>query len=235
MAQRREPHSDDRDLGQDTARPLRRDVRRLGELLGTVLVEQCGPGLLAAVERIRLLARGAREQGTVADLDRAVTDLDAEQQARVLRAFALYFQLANIAEQHHRVRRRRAEARHGPLRESLDQAYEQLEGVDGDERRERTRKTAVTLVLTAHPTEATRRTVLLAHVRIADALAQLDDPAATPAERAGVEERLAEEITLLWQTDEVRHDRLRITDEIRNGLWFFEHSLFDAAADLVRD
>src|SRR5579862_2737818 len=121
----------------DTARPLRRDVRLLGDLLGTVLVEQDGPALLAAVERIRLLARGARERGIVADLDRAVAELGPDLQALVLRAFGLYFQLANIAEQYHRVRRRRAEARTGPLRESLDAALEELEQVPDAERARR--------------------------------------------------------------------------------------------------
>ena len=216
----------------DTARPLRRDVRLLGDLLGTVLVEQDGPALLAAVERIRLLARGARERGIVADLDRAVSELDPGLQALVLRAFGLYFQLANIAEQHHRVRRRRADAHEGPLRESLAEALAAMSEIDPDELRARSSSTSLRLVLTAHPTEATRRTVLLAHVRIEELLAQLD---AQAPDRSELEAALAEEITLLWQTDEVRHDRLRITDEIRNGLWYFEHSLIDAAQELLRD
>ena len=220
---------------EDTSRPLRRDVRLLGDLLGAVLVEQHGPELLDAVERTRLLARGAREQGTVADLDRAVAQLDHRLQLLVLRAFGLYFQLANIAEQHHRVRRRRADAHGGPLRESLAEALAALDAVDPHELAGRAASTSVRLVLTAHPTEATRRTVLLAHVRIEDLLARLDHPATTPYERRDLEGTLAEEITLLWQTDEVRHDRLRITDEIRNGLWYFEHSLIDAAEELVRD
>ena len=207
---------------RDSARPLRRDVRLLGDLLGTVLVEQAGPELLDAVEQIRLLARSAREQGTVAHLDAAVDALPPERQALVLRSFGTYFQLANIAEQHHRVRRRRAEARQGPLRESIADAIAELGDVSG-----RAVGTSVKLVLTAHPTEATRRTVLLAHVRIAELLAQLDE--------RDVSDELAEEITLLWQADEVRHDRLRISDEIRNGLWFFEHSLMAAAEELTRD
>jgi phosphoenolpyruvate carboxylase len=110
-----------------------------------------------------------------------------------------------------------------------------LAAVPEDERRERARATSLRLVLTAHPTEATRRTILLAHVRVALLLDRLDDAAATPAEAGDVQDRLAEEITLLWQTDEVRHDRLRIADEIRNGLWYFEHSLIDAAEELTRD
>ena len=90
-------------------------------------------------------------------------------------------------------------------------------------------------MLTAHPTEATRRTLLRAHVRIAELLVRLDDPDLTPPERAELEDQLAEEITILWQTDEVRHDRPRVGDEIRHGLWFFEESLFDAGERLLRD
>lgn len=220
---------------RDTARPLRRDIRLLGDLLGQVLVEQEGSDLLDAVEQIRLLARAARERGRVAELDQAVAALLPFEQALVLRAFSIWFQLANIAEQHHRVRRRRADARVGPLRESIDEALVELAGVDPTELQARTRLTSVRLVLTAHPTEATRRTVLLAHVRVAQLLARLDDPSSSPSERRELERSLAEEITLLWQTDEVRHDRLRVSDEIRNGLWFFEHSLMHEAEELTRD
>ena len=77
--------------------------------------------------------------------------------------------------------------------------------------------------------------MLQAHVRIAEELERLDHPAVAPQERRRAEARLAEEITLLWQTDEVRHDRLRVSDEIRNGLWFFEHSLIPATEELLRD
>src|SRR5581483_8264888 len=101
----------------DTAAPLRRDVRLLGTILGEVLVEQEGPWLLELVERIRRDAREARRQGVVAQVD---TSLGANEQALVLRAFGLYFQLANLAEQLHRLRRRREDAREGRVtRESL--------------------------------------------------------------------------------------------------------------------
>jgi phosphoenolpyruvate carboxylase len=220
---------------RDTARPLRRDIRLLGDTLGTILVEQEGQGLLDSVERIRLLSRAARRGEKVQELGHAVASLEPHLQELVLRAFSLYFQLANIAEQHHRVRRRRADARRGPLRESIDEALVELDGIDPGELRARARGTFVRLVLTAHPTEATRRTVLLAHVRVAGLLQRLDDPGLSPREQRALEERLAEEITVLWQTDEVRHDSLRITDEIRNGLWFFEHSLMRAAEELTAD
>ncbi len=215
----------------DTAAPLRRDVRVLGSILGTVLVEQEGEWLLELVEAIRREARSARADSTIAS---SASSLTADQQALVLRAFSLYFQLANLAEQHHRLRRRREDAHDGVVaRESLAEAFRQLAAVPPDELAERAATSSIRLVLTAHPTEATRRTVLLAHIRIADQLVRLDDPRLAPDERTEVEERVAEEVTLLWQTDEVRHDRLRITDEIRNGLWFFEHSLISAATDLL--
>ena len=151
----------------DTAAPLRRDVRLLGTILGQVLVEQDGPWLLELVERIRHDAQSARRNGVVADVD---TALPARDQALVLRAFGLYFQLANLAEQLHRLRRRREDARDGVVaRESLDEAFRSLEEAD----LARAHTTSVRLVLTAHPTEATRRTVLLAHIRIAEQLRQL--------------------------------------------------------------
>jgi phosphoenolpyruvate carboxylase len=213
---------------------LGRNVRLLGTILGTVLVEQEGEWLLALVERVRLLSRAARRSGLVANVEEAVRDVPPERQALVLRAFALYFQLANIAEQQHRMRRRREDAHAGRVaRESLERAFELLEGVPPDALDRRARRVSVRLVLTAHPTEATRRTVLLAHVRVAALLDRLDDPLLTAADRREVERRLAEEVTLLWQTDEVRHDRLKVSDEIRNGLWFFEHGLFDAAESLL--
>jgi phosphoenolpyruvate carboxylase len=224
-----------------TDAPLRRDIRLLGDLLGLVLVEQEGEELLAEEERIRLLSREARERHSAssrAELGEAVRELDLERQARILRAFGLYFQLANIAEQHHRLRRRRQyEHEERMPRESLAEAFARLEeaGVGPEELAEAAQRLSLELVLTAHPTEATRRTVLAAHLRLGRLLHELDDPALSPVERADVEAALAEEVTLLWQTDEVRSQRPRVVDEIRNGLWFFEQCLLDVAPRLVAD
>jgi phosphoenolpyruvate carboxylase len=216
--------------------PLRRDVRLLGTLLGRVLVEQEGEELLEAEERVRLLAREARRGGDVSSSRRAVRELPPGRQASVLRAFALYFQLANIAEQHHRLRRRRRYPEETRVpRESLAEAFERLGELDEETLRTRLAGASLRLVLTAHPTEATRRTILLAHVRVRGLLQALDDPGLTTPERARVEEQLAEQITILWQTDEVRHERPRVVDEIRHGLWFFEQSLFDAAERLAAE
>ena len=216
--------------------PLRRDVRMLGSLLGRVLVEQEGAEFLAAEERIRASARLSREIGDPAPVREALGELPPQEQSGMLRAFALYFQLANTAEQHHRIRRRRAYATEDRApRESLAEAFERLATVPETELRQRLADVSLQLVLTAHPTEATRRTLLRAHVRIAELLTRQDDPDLTTAERAELEDELTEEITILWQTDEVRADRPRVGDEIRHGLWFFEESLFDAGERLLRE
>jgi phosphoenolpyruvate carboxylase len=211
---------------------LRRDVRLLGQILGRVLVEQEGEELLEAVERIRLLSRAAREgrdPSQRAELGESVRLLDDDRRANVLRAFGIYFQLANLAEQHHRQRRWREARRAGRApRESLAAAFEQLEATHVPENtvREAAGRLSLELVVTAHPTEATRRGVLAAHLRLSELLDRLefgDD----------VEHELAEEITLLWQSDEVRPVRPRVSDEISHGLWFFESSLIRAAEQVL--
>jgi phosphoenolpyruvate carboxylase len=197
----------------------------LGDLLGQVLVEQEDESLLGDVERVRALARAARGGAPHDDLAAAVAGLPLERQASVLRAFALYFQLANVAEQQHRIRRRRTyAAEERMLPESLDESFSRIPAEEVAER------VSLQLVLTAHPTEAARRTVLASHLRIAALLGELDD---APYRRDPIEPELAAEITALWQTDEVRSRRPRVVDEIRNGHWFFEQSLIDAAEELL--
>jgi len=218
---------------ESTDAPLRRDVRLLGDLLGRVLVEQDSESLLEDVERLRGLARAARAAGPQDDLAAAVAELSLERQASVLRAFAAYFQLANVAEQQHRIRRRRVYAHEERvLTESLEESFSRLEDEPRDEI---ARRVSLELVLTAHPTEAARRTVLTAHLRVGALLAELDDPLLSHARRNEIEAELATQITTLWQTDEVRSKRPRVLDEIRNGLWFFEQSLIDAAERLLAD
>jgi phosphoenolpyruvate carboxylase len=218
----------------DAEAPLRRDVRLLGEILGRVIVEQEGEELLHTEERIRALSRAGRAGSPPAELREAVQALDVEMQGKVLRAFATYFQLANLAEQHHRLRRRREyEHEERVPRESLAEAFDQLDAAGVSPGQLAAARVSLELVFTAHPTEATRRTFLAAHVRIADGLTELDDPRLPRSREAELEAAFAEEITALWQTDEVREQRPRVLDEIRHGLWFFEESLWDAAPRLL--
>ncbi len=218
----------------DSQGPLRRDVRLLGALLGYVIREQEGQSLFDVEERVRQTSRG----GDFQSVRSIVSALPVDEQGRLVRAFSLYFQLANLAEQHHRIRRRRQYAvERRVAAESLDAAFRTLEaaGVTSAQLRDAARRISLELVLTAHPTEATRRTVLTAQLQISELLHRLDDPQLSDPGKRDVEDALAEQITTLWQTDETRTKRPRVVDEIRHGLWFFEQSLFDVAPALVGD
>jgi phosphoenolpyruvate carboxylase len=204
-----------------------------------VLVEQEGESFFKLEERIRALARRVRE-GELGrgELEGAVAELGTDGQGQVQRAFAVFFQLANIAEQYHRVRRRREyEVERRLPRESLAEAVERLRsaGAGDDELARAVSDLSVRLVVTAHPTEATRRTILQAHQRIAALLRELDTHGLPPSRATEIEEQLAEEITILWQTDEVTSRRPRVVDEIRHGLWFLEQTLWSAVPEVARE
>jgi len=218
----------------DPSEPLRRDVSTLGHLLGDTLVEQEGRDFFDLEERVRALAkRGraasgkARDQAT-ATLREEIGRLDVADAERLARAFAHYCQLVNLAEQHHRVRRGREHERAGEtepgslaaLGSVLARATPrpELERVLGQAR--------IELVLTAHPTEAQRRTVLDKHRAIAALLDRLDREVSTPDEARAIRGALREEITLLWQTDEIRHERPRVGDEVKNALFYLEEILY---------
>ena len=218
---------------------LRANVRLLGDLLGQVLVEQEGEELLDGEERIRALARDARGGGSREALRQAVSQLGLEQQAAVLRAFALFFQLANIAEQHHRIRRRREYEREGRVpRESLADAFGQLReaGVD-DGRPARGSRADCASSSSSRPIRRRRPAVPCSRHTAASPRSWRASTTRMRRrrERRQLEDSLAEEITLLWQTDEIRSKRPRVVDEIRQGLWFFEQSFWNAVPDLERE
>src|SRR5713226_3061881 len=235
--------------------PLRRDVRSLGTLLGRVLVEQCGESLLGVGEELRRIFIQHREiqhreqprPQTAApnsnDLDfkdplltqarNIVSVLTIEEAHRVTKAFAIYFELTNLAETTHRKRRRRASKLHaeqpaleGSFRGTLKRM--RAAGIDVDQALSVLRKIKVVPVFTAHPTEVARRTVLLKRRRIAKQLERLDRLPLTDADASRFESLIFAEVTALWQTDEVRLEKPLVTDEIRMGLDHYPFSLFAA-------
>ncbi|HEY7076007.1 MAG TPA: phosphoenolpyruvate carboxylase [Solirubrobacteraceae bacterium] len=209
---------------------LTRDTALLSGVLGDVLVEQAGTVLAG---RVRWLSRttAALRAGDAAAAERLVTYLHGLPDRSVepiIRACSLQLQLANLAEERERVRRRRQYDAAGSLqRESLAETAERLraEGVDGAALAE---QLAIELVLTAHPTEATRRSVLDHQADVAALLYRLDDPRAGRSARRDLRGELREVLTVWWQTEEVRRVRPRVEDEVRRNLFFFESTLFDA-------
>jgi len=229
----------------DPHKPLRDDVRLLGTLLGETLRRQEGDSLFRRVERVRTLAKRARraDAGTPpGGFDALASELAAmpvEAALPVARAFAHFLNLANIAEQHHRVRRRRAYQRDPGARPqpgSIEETLPRLAaaGVPADVLHDAVCRLRIGLVITAHPTEIMRRTLQRKYNTIADALAGLDRPDATPLERDGLIDTLRREITAAWETEEVRRDRPSPLDELRSALTVFEQTLWDAVPEYLR-
>lgn len=203
-------------------RALRADIRRLTTLLGDTLVRQEGPELLELVERVRV---GVRSEGRLDD--DPLVGLDLATATRLVRAFSMYFHLANVTEQVHRGRgmtqRRRTAG--GWLRQALGRIAEH--GVNADDLLAGVVRLDVRPVLTAHPTEATRRSVLLALRRIASLLDADDDEQTA--------RRLGETVELLWQTDDLRITRPSPQDEARNGIYYLEGFAEGAVADVLEE
>ena len=205
---------------------LRRDVSYLGRILGDTLVDQEGKELLDLEETIRALAKARRAHDAAHDMERArdsakkLTDivhgLDTNVAERVARAFTHYFQLVNLAEQHHRTRRRRDFAREGKAQPgSLEVVFGQMSREASRERfADLLHRTVVELVFTAHPSEAQRRTVLDKHRRLVLLIARRERAELTPAEADDIDRAIREEVATLWQTDEIRQEKPRVGDEV---------------------
>ncbi|HEX5147918.1 MAG TPA: phosphoenolpyruvate carboxylase, partial [Candidatus Limnocylindrales bacterium] len=222
--------------------PLAVEVRLLGALLGQVVAEQAGPELFALVERIRRRTIALRRDDDPlerARLDDELRDLDLGAAEAVIGAFALYFGLVNLAEAHARVRalrRRERAARDGVLDDSVADADRRLRRLGRTDRELDAAIEGLVLapVLTAHPTEARRRTTLVALRRCGDLLERLDDARLTPSQDREVRRRLREEITLLWRTSDLRLVAPAPLDEVRTAMAFFDATLFTVAPRLYR-
>ena len=197
--------------------PLRRDINLLGRVLGQVLIEQEGKVLLDTEEEVRLLCKRLRfnyDPELDERLRQDIGSMDTDQLQKIVRAFSVYFQLVNIAERYHRIRRRRqyeSSPSNPPQRASLSSALSRLtaEGLEAGTLQRVLDDMSVGLVLTAHPTEALRRSVRHKHVRIGEVLEALESSRLTWKERRRLEEKPAEETTVLWQTDELSPAALR--------------------------
>ena len=225
----------------DPHKPLRDDVRLLGELLGDALKAHAGEDVFRTVERVRALAKGGRAGNdddfrTLAD---ELPHLSTEHALPVARAFTHFLHLANIAEQHHRIRRRRAYQRDpeaAPQRGSCEEGFARLlaEGLTPERLHEAVCALRIELVLTAHPTEVARRTLVQKYNRIAAALAVRDRTDLTAPEQKELIDALRREISTAWETSEVRAQRPSPLDEVRSGLVIFEQSLWDALPRYLR-
>ncbi len=227
----------------DAHKPLRDDVRFLGELLGDTLRRQGGDALFDRVEHVRALAK-ARRAGASADagataLADELAALPVEAAEPLARAFAQFLNLAIIADQHHRVRRRRVyqrAARAAPQPGSIEEALPRFlaAGVAPEALHAAASALRIELVVTAHPTEIMRRTLQQKYNRIARGLAERDRPDLTPLERDEVHGAIRREVAAAWATEELRRERPSPVDEVRSALTVFEDTVWDAVPHYLR-
>jgi phosphoenolpyruvate carboxylase len=207
--------------------PLRDDIRLLGRLLGDVIRDQEGREAYELVERIRQLSvawRRAQDQAAGKQIDKLLKSLSADQAVMVIRAFSYFSHLANLAEDRHHVRRRELHEREGhrqagSLAHSFDKLHEA--GVRPADVAALLERAHIAPVLTAHPTEVQRKSILDAERAVAELL-EARDTLVLERERQRNEEALRARITQLWQTRMVRYSKLTVADEIENALSYYQ-------------
>ncbi len=212
--------------------PLSIDVRYLGGLLGQVIKEQHGEAALQLVEEVRALAKGRRagESGATERLSTLIHELDLPRKRILIKAFSNYFQLINIAEDLQRIRKVREREASQALGESTDEAVGLLHagGMSAGDVRALLQRIDIRLVLTAHPSEAKRKEVLVKLRHIASIMSVKDrQPGLLPREIEFLSESVLEAIEELWQTRPTRASRATVSDEVDFGVYFLTSSIMD--------
>ena len=217
---------------------LREDVHQLGELLGNTISVQHGAVFLDKIERIRKGAKASRRgsQEGAEQLSATLNQLDDDELLPVARAFNQFLNLANIAEQYHRVRRR-APGEAQPFEDNMLADLLQRLSSNGHKAEALARQFGrldIELVLTAHPTEVARRTLIQKYDAMAEQLAAGDHSDLSAAEREQVKQRLQRLIAEAWHTEEIRRSRPSPVDEAKWGFAVIEHSLWHAIPNVLR-
>ncbi|MFY9476723.1 MAG: phosphoenolpyruvate carboxylase [Aquabacterium sp.] len=205
--------------------PLLKDIRLLGRVLGDVIREQEGREAFDLIERIRQLAvayRARKDDQAGKDMDRLLKNLSADQSVSVIRAFSYFSHLANLAEDRHQVRQAAQLPAKTAPEGSLEAAFKRLsdEGVRNDEIAALLKRAYLSPVLTAHPTEVQRKSILDTERSISDLITRLDG--ADGLARTEIEIALRARVTQLWQTRMLRFTKLTVADEIENALSYYQ-------------
>lgn len=222
---------------------LREDVRLLGNFLGDTLKQQVGQDLFDQVESIRKYAKGARDGDAQAEqqLANILQNLKDEDTLPLTRAFTQFLNLANIAEQYHGVRLRRENQitpdNQQNQNNSLHYIFDQLKAqhISKETLYQSVSNLHIELVLTAHPTEVSRRTLIQKYDDISRCLAEFDQKKLTPVEHRELTAQLKQQITSAWQTDEIRQKRPTPVDEAKWGFTTIEQTLWQAVPKFVRE
>ncbi|WP_136246992.1 phosphoenolpyruvate carboxylase [Halomonas borealis] len=226
-------------MSHDLHESLRDNVRILGDSLGRTIADDLGEGFVDRIETIRSLAKQGRQRE--ADSNRQLIDylrgLPDNELLPVTRAFNQFLNLANMAEQHYRARFRRVEDYKPGAQPALGELLERARSEGHSSRKlvETLANMRVELVLTAHPTEVIRRTLIQKYDAIDECLSIIESSADYPERATRAHGRLEELISQAWHTDEIRHERPTPVDEARWGFAVIENSLWQAVPDFHRD
>ena len=215
--------------------PLKRDIRELGFILGNILKEQEGEVLYETEERLRALTKSLRteyNEKTRKEIISLISSLSIEDAYKVVRAFSTYFILVNAADEVHRIRRYRGTIILGstPPENSIEEALLSLKnssGLNKNEIQKVLNNIKIIPVFTAHPTEATRQTILRKILKISQLLIKRELLKNTAEEEEEIKAQLQTEITLLWQSNEIRFHKVTVRDEIQRGLFFFKDVIYE--------
>lgn len=237
MPRTRKPVDED---AAEKNRPLMEDIRLLGRILGDVIREQEGRDAFELIERVRQLSvayRLKKDASAGRVLDRLLKNLSGDQTVSVIRAFSYFSHLANIAEDRHHVRRREVHERQGHQQEgSLAMTFERLHQADvrASEIAQVLARAYISPVLTAHPTEVQRKSILDAERAIAELVGQRDH-LVTERDRADNETLIRARVTQLWQTRMLRYARLTVNDEIETALSYYQATFLRQIPRLYRE
>jgi len=220
---------------------LSEDIKLLGALLGEVIAEHNGVDIFNCVERVRQLSKEARsgDMNQFSELNKLLAGLSDEDACTVARAFSHFLNLANIAEQVHRVRRRQDYALQRepiPQKGSVEATFAALlkEGCSKENLFLGLNKLRINLVLTAHPTETLRRTIIIKHNKVARHLMELDNARLSAPERIELMLSLRTQIKSIWLTDDIIRSKPTPLEEARAGLSIVEQTLWDAVPQYCR-
>lgn len=220
----------------ETPSALSQDIHLLGDLLGQIIREQHGDAALELVENVRLTARNRRDNVPEAaeKLSNLIEQTTLDQKQTLIKAFSNYFQLINIAEDQHRVRVLRERERKEALRESIERAIRDLKerGLTSDAIRGILQQAHLRFVLTAHPSEAKRKEILIKLRHLTQMMTRLEREELLPRETKAIKADLAAEIEELWQTRSIRSHQTFVSDEVNFGLYFVTGGIMDATVDI---
>jgi phosphoenolpyruvate carboxylase len=227
------------DITMELTSALSADIRLLGNLLGQIIRQQHGDEAFELVEKVRRQAKARRKGDETAtdSLAEIIQSLNLQHKQILIKAFSNYFQLINIAEDEQRIRVLRQRESNNQLDETISGAVDALidAGLSAAELRALLDHISIRLVLTAHPSEAKRKEVLVKLREIAENIDTLDGRPLLPREARAIEKEITEEIEELWQTRPTRATSATVADEVDFGTYFITTTIMDVVVDVYTD